>query len=313
MRALIFLVVTSVSLLTSQSAAQQSNQAPQNLSAKVATSASVRTVDLNVLVLDHEKRPEPNLDGTKFQVSEDGALRSIESVTGADAPVSLCLLIDNSGSTHAMQQSIVDAGVALVKGLPAGSEVMVVHFADNAYLDVPFTPISSVDWSKVRLMESRGGTALYDALVSAENSILAKAHQKRRALVVISDGGDNASKLNLEQAAFRVSVPGSPLIYALAPESEGESPANKEHSERNLKMLTKAGGGITMMARNGKEMASKAEQILVMIDSQIVLSFVSSDPANPEQFHKLDVRFPAGEKREEIHVMPGFYLAKQSR
>jgi VWFA-related protein len=268
-------------------------------------------VDLNVLVVDRDKHPVSGVDGKALQILDDGMSRTIESVTGTDGPISLCLLVDQSGSTKSMRQPISDAAVALVKGLPTGSEVMVVHFADNAFLDVPFTPVSAVDWSKVRLMESRGGTALFDALVAAEDSILAKARQKRRALVIISDGGDNASKLSLEQAARRLAWPvGAPMIYALRLSDGDEYPAESYHEERTLKTLTKAGGGVTLVARNAKEMAQKAEEISAMIGSQVAISFTSPDAENPGRFHKLDVRRAQGAKGEEVHAMPGFFALK---
>jgi Ca-activated chloride channel family protein len=306
---LIFLMVGGVWISSFHAVGQTGKQEPAVRAATDASGAPVRTVDLNVLVLDHEKQPVAGLDGTAFQISEDdGVSKAVQAVTGAGGPVSLCLAVDESGSTKTMRQPIIDAVVALVKGLPAGSEVMVVHFADQAFLDIPFTPVQSVDPAKLRQMNSHGGTALYDALVAAEKFMLAYAHEKRRALVIISDGGDNASKLKLEQAARRLPWPGAPMLYAMAFSDGGDSPAQSWHNERTMKELMKSGGGVTLIAKNAKEMASKAEEISVMIDSQIVLSFASLDSANPERFHKLDVLRPGAAKGEVVHAMPGLFL-----
>jgi len=307
----IFLVVGGVWLSTFAAVGQTEKQEPAAHGAPDTSGAPGHIVDLNVLVVDREKHPVAGVDGAAVQVLDDGVSRTIESVTGTDGLISLCLVVDQSGSTKSMRQPISDAAVALVKRLPAGSEVMMVHFADEAFLDVPFTPVSSVDWSKVRLMESRGGTALYDALVAAEKFMLAYAHEKRRALVIISDGGDNASKLSLEQAARRLAWPGgAPLIYALRFSDGDEFPSESYHEERTLKTLTKAGGGVTLVAGNAKEMASKTEEISAMIGSQVVISFTSPDTENPGRFHKLDVRRPQGAKGEEIYAMPGFFALK---
>lgn len=308
--AFIFLAVGGVWFSTLSGVGQTENQGTAIHPAREAYVAPARIVDLNVLILDRDKHPVTGLGAAAFQVSEDGAPQAIQSVTGADGPVSLCLLVDQSGSTKTMRQPIVDAVVALVKGLPAGSEVMVVHFADEAYLDIPFTPVESVDPAKLRQMESRGGTALYDALMAAENSVLVKAHQKRRTLVIISDGGDNASKLSLEQAAQRLERLGAPLIYALRSSGGDRFPSESSHEERVLKLLTKVGGGVTLVAGNAKDMARKAEEISAMISSQVVLSFASADTANPERFHKLDVLRPGGAKGEEVHAVPGFFAMK---
>lgn len=308
--ALIFLVAGGFGYSAYWAVGQTADREAPAHPARNAYVAPTRTVDLNVLVLDREKHPEPNLDGARFQVLEDGVSRTIESVTGADGPVSLCLLVDESGSTKAMSRPIVDAEVALVQGLPAGSEVMVVHFADRAYLDIPFTPVASVDQVKLRQMSSRGGTALSDAVVAADVYVMAGAHQKRRALVIISDGGDNASTLNMEQAIVRISRLGAPLIYALGPQDANESPANREHSERNLKMLTRAGGGVALIAYNAKDMARMTDEISAMIASQVVISFASAEAASAGQWHKLEVR-RAGDKRQEVHALAGYDVPRQ--
>jgi Ca-activated chloride channel homolog len=303
---LIFLVAGGVWFSAFFAAGQAQNSGAAVHPARKAYVSPARVVDLNVLVLDHEKQPVNGLDGKRFEVAEDGAAQTIDTVTGAGGPVSLCLVVDESGSTKAMRQPIIDAVVALVKGLPADSEVMVVHFADRAYLDIPFTPVTTVDQAKLRQMESRGGTALYDALVAAEGYVLAKARQKRRALVILSDGGDNASMLDLKEAINRISAPGAPLIYALGFADERDSPSQHYRDEEGLKMLAREAGGVTFNAKNAGEMARRAEEISDMIGSQIVLSYASPEVENSGRWHKLDVRVTGADKREEVHAMWGF-------
>jgi VWFA-related protein len=308
----IFLVAVGVWFATLHAAGQAGNQDPAVHPMPDASGMPGHVVDLNVLVLDRAKHPVAGLDGATLQIADDGVSRKIESVTGAGGPISLCLVVDDSGSTKSMRQPIGDAAVALVEGLPAGSEVMVVHFADRSYLDVPFTPVATVDQAKVRMMESRGGTAMLDAVVAAGESVVAKAHNKRRALVIISDGGENASTLSLEQAIRRLQGrPGMPMLYALGFPDERESYIEDRHNEERLKQLTKmGGGGVTLVAKNAKEMASMSDEISAMIDSEVVISFTSPDTENPGRFHKLDVRRPQGAKGEEIYAMPGFFAVK---
>jgi VWFA-related protein len=264
-------------------------------------------VNLNLLVLDKEKHPITGLDGAAFQVFENGAQQTIQSLTGIDGPVSLCLLIDESGSTLAMRQPIGDAAVALVKDLPAGSEVMQVRFADAAYLDLPFTPASSVDPAKIRQLNSRGGTALFDALIAAEDYVQKNARQKRRALVLISDGGENASKLDLDQTRRRFLKPGAPMLYALSTRDEKAYPGEKMRDERRLKILANGSGGVILPARNAKEMERSTDEISAMIRSQYVLSYASTDPVHDRRFRKLEVRLQQPDKRAEVHAPAGYY------
>jgi hypothetical protein len=168
-----------------------------------------------------------------------------------------------------------------------------------------------VDEAKLRMMESRGGTAMVDAVVASVNSVLANAHNKRRALVIISDGGDNKSTLNVEQAVRRMEVLGAPMLYALGFPNEKESREGNYRNERRLKLLTKyGGGGVTLIAKNAKEIAQMTEEISAMIGSQVAISFTSPDTENPGRFHKLEVRRSQGAKGEEVYAMPGFFAMK---
>ena len=307
----IFLAVVSVWLSTFSAVGQTEKQEAAVPSATDGNGPPGHIVELNVLVVDRDKHPVAGLDGKSLQILDDGTSRTIASVSGAEGPISLCLVVDDSGSTFPMRQPMIDSVVALEKALPTGSELELVHFADKAFLDIPFTPVALVDEAKLRMMESRGGTAMVDAVVASVNSVLANAHNKRRALVIISDGGDNKSTLNVEQAVRRMEVLGAPMLYALGFPNEKESHEGNYANERRLKLLTKyGGGGVTLIAKNAKEIAKMTEEISAMIGSQVAISFTSPDTENPGRFHKLEVRRSQGAKGEEVYAMPGFFAMK---
>jgi Ca-activated chloride channel family protein len=308
----IFLAAIATGLFIIPGIGQTGNQEPARGAESNAAGSPARMVDLNLLVLDKEKHPLIKLDRAAFQVFENGAPQTIQSVSGEDGPVSLCLLIDESGSTKAMRDPIGDAVVSLVKNLPAGSEVMLVRFADAAYLDLPFTPASSVEPAKLRQLNSRGGTALFDALIAAEDYVQKNAHQNRRALVVISDGGENASTVSLLQTTQRVLMPGAPMLYALSTRDEKAYPAEKIRDERRLTILAKVSGGMILSARNANDMAHGTDQISAMIRSQVVLSYASTDPVRDRRFRKLEVRIQPLDKQTEIHVSTGYYALEAS-
>jgi Ca-activated chloride channel family protein len=267
-------------------------------------------VDLNLLVLDREHHPVTGLTNSAFTITEDGAPRAIQSVAPAAGPVSLCLLIDESGSTYGVRGPIGEAAMALVRDLPAGSEVMVVNFADRAHLYLPFTPASLIPPERLTTLTSRGATAMFDGLVAAEIYLLANAHQKRRAMVLISDGGDNASNFSGEQAMQRLIRPGAPLLYALSVPNKRDSSEEVSRSAGRLKNLFELAGGLTLSAVNASDMARLAQEISAMVRGQYVVSFVPGEAVRNGKMHKLEVKITPADKHEEIHTLAGYYAGE---
>jgi hypothetical protein len=165
-----------------------------------------------VLVLDKSGAPQ-KIDEQAFQLFEDRTERPLRFPAAADSPVSLALLIDASGSTYKRKSEILSAVSAIIRALPADSEVMAVDFSDLAFIDLPFTPASKVDLSFMGRVTFAGPTTLYDALAATEDYFVANAKYPRRSLVVFSDGENNASQ-NSIRAAFRgMAWPGAPVVY----------------------------------------------------------------------------------------------------
>jgi len=252
-------------------------------------------IHLNVLVLDRDRHPQKQLTKQDFQLKQDGAAQAIASVTGQDAPVSLGLIIDTSSTSQPYRQQIADAAIALVKGLPPGSEVMSVLFAEEGFLDVPFAPVSAFDPDYVvRHLESRGGTALFDSLIAANDYFVGHAHEKRRAMVLISDGGENASGHSLNDAAHSMLTPRSPLLYLLGLPNEGGKSAHAGEDRDRLKNIARVSGGIVYAARKPDDVLPLANQISDAIRSQYALTYTSTDTALNGQLHKLEVTVPHG-------------------
>lgn len=217
-----------------------------------AAAVSWPSVGLNVLLVSKTNATEPVPDLAKIQILEDGAPQAISSVLGPRAPISLCFAIDDSGSTEELKQSIPLSVKAIAESLTPGSEIAAVHFADQAYLDLPFTLAHNVDAKLLSLASHRGGTALYDALVATEDYCLRHAQYRRRAIVVVTDGQDNASRLNLEQAIERMRNPSAPLLYALFLPDRDMSWIVLRHSQRALELLTDSGGGLVFRPAHPK-------------------------------------------------------------
>jgi Ca-activated chloride channel family protein len=248
-------------------------------------------IDLNVLVVDKSGQPQSSLNKSAFHVFENGVERPTESVTADDAPVSLALLIDTSGSTYRNRDTMRALATAVIRSLPPGSEVMAVLFADKAYIDLPFTPTRSAPLTFLNRLDARGPTALYDALVATEDYIAVKAHYSKRALVVLSDGDDNDSKLSLQQAVRRIEeMPDAPTIYFTEMPNSRAKGTEKRHSQRAASLVTSVCGGLAIIPDKNEDASALSARLTALISSQYVLTFIGAGTAPDPRFHKLSVR-----------------------
>jgi Ca-activated chloride channel family protein len=260
-------------------------------------------VNLNVVVLDKQGAPQ-TVEVSGFQLFEDKSERPLHFRGSADSPVSLGLLIDASQSMDKRKPAVSAAVITIVKALPVGSEVTAVSFDEEAHLDLPFTPVSSADLSFLDHMNAHGGTALNDAVVVAEKYFAAHARFARRAMVLLSDGDDNASKLFLGDIMPSLQWPGAPMFYSLIVLDPEDSGAQARHARVAMELLANGGGGIAFLPK-GKNFASAAAQLGDAIRSQYVLRFTAADPARDGKPRKLEVRLPAKDMR--IHALPVYY------
>jgi len=177
--------------------------------------AEVEEVSLNVTVLDNKGQIVQDLKKDDFKVLEDGVQQNLLSFQHADIPVSIGLVIDNSGSMYKKRPSVNKSSLDLILASNPKDEAFVVNFADDAYIDQDLTSDPNKLKDGLGHIESRGGTALYDAVVASADKLAADAHRPKQVIVIITDGEDNASTLNLEQAIRRVQQLSGPVIYSI--------------------------------------------------------------------------------------------------
>ena len=284
--------------------AQNSGDAPRP--ATPAANDPWPEINLNVVVLNKQGAPQ-TLEVSGFQLFEDKSERPLHFRGSADSPVSLALLIDSSGSIFKHKDAIIAAVKAIVKGLPDGSEVTAVLFTDIAFLDLPFTAASKVDFSFLDRLQARGPTALYDAVVATEDHMLAHAKFARRSLVILSDGIDNASHVPRGEVFRKMEQPGAPVVYSCLLSKAQILQSELMAGRINMSFLAKRGGGTDFYLDPDPE--STAAKIADAIRSQYVLHFTAADPARDGKAHKLEVRLPA--KDLQIHALPLYYAPAQ--
>jgi Ca-activated chloride channel family protein len=203
--------------------------------------ATTRLVVLNVSVQDAHGANVRGLGAQRFKVYEDGREQSIKQFAGEDRPVTVGLIVDASGSMGTKQAEVATAALSFVRASNPDDQVFVITFNDHAFSglppDVPFSsdPLQLRQALLGRIPE--GKTALYDALTLAADR-LAKGKWENKALLLISDGGDNSSTSTFNEALRAIQMSGA-TVYTIGLFDPDEG----EHNLGVLNRLAKLTGG----------------------------------------------------------------------
>ena len=155
--------------------------------------AETRLVVLHASVKNARGELVTNLERAAFTVYENGKRQPITLFRRDDTPVSLGLLVDNSGSMRTLRSQVEAAALALARASNPQDEIFVLNFNDKARIDVPFTSDVAVLEAGIARVDSIGGTAMRDAIEMAQAYLDEHATRDRKVLLVITDGIDNAS------------------------------------------------------------------------------------------------------------------------
>ena len=260
----------------------------------------VEEVVLNATVLEGSKLVQ-DLKRDNFQVFEDGVKQNIISFQHTDLPVSIALVVDNSGSMSKKRPSVNKAALDLVEASNPQDEAFVVNFSDEAFIDQEFTGNINKLRDGLSHIESRGGTALYDAVVASADKLVADAKRPKQVLVIITDGEDNASTLTLEQTIRRVQQLSGPVIYSVGLLFGDEmSHSEVRHARRALEMLSTETGGIAYFPKSVEQVDQIAAEVARDIRSQYTIGYHSTKPTTDTSFRRVQV--VAEEKGNKLNV-----------
>ena len=271
---------------------------------------TVDEVVLNATVLEGHKLV-PDLAQNDFQVYEDGVKQTILSFQHTDLPVSMGLVIDNSGSMYKKRPAVNAAAVDLVQSSNPADQAFVVNFSDESFLDEDFT--SNVGQLRLGLshIDSRGGTALYDAVAASADHLVEQGTRPKQVLVVITDGDDNASTLTLEQAIRRVQDLSGPEIYTIGL-LYGDEMSREEmrHAKRALEMLADETGGIAFFPKSLSQVDEIAGEVARDIRNQYTIGYRSTKPMSEGGFRRVEVTAEAkGMGKLTVRTRPGYFPA----
>ena len=269
----------------------------------------VEEVVLNATVLDDHNKLVMNLTKPDFTVSEDGVPQNIISFQHEDIPVSMGILVDNSGSMRDKRQAVNSAALDLVKASNRDDEAFIVNFSDEAYIDQDFTS----DIGKLRdglaHIDSKGGTALYDAVVASADQLAKGAKRPKQVLLVITDGEDNASVMSLEQTIQRIQALQGPVVYSIGLLFKGDDSGREaRRAKRALQMLSSETGGVAFFPKGLDEVDEIAAEVARDIRSQYTIGYHSTKPASLGGYRLVKVEAHAsGYGKLIVRTRTGYY------
>ena len=269
-------------------------------------SSRSEVVLVHVSVLDGKSRLVPGLPREAFTVFENGQPQPITFFHNDDNPVTVGLVLDCSTSMQRKREAIIAAGIAFAQSSHPSDELFTVNFNEQVWsglpVSIPFT--SDVEQLRNALQRSgaRGRTALFDAMQFALGH-LQKGQRQKKVLIVVSDGGDNASRATFDdvlQAAQRSDA----IIYALSLHDQYDDDARPDV----LRKLTGATGGKAYFPRDPSDSSAVLTQIAQEIRSGYTLGYVPPATGDGYRAIGIDVR-PADGRKLSVRARPGYTVS----
>lgn len=287
---------------------QDQGQAADKDNGTFVFKAEVQEVVLHATVVDEKQRLITNLDRNAFSVFENGQQQAIKDFRQEDVPVAMGIVIDNSGSMREKRDKVNKAALNLVRSSNPQDQVFVVNFNDEYYLDQDFTGDINKLRESLEKVESRGGTALYDAVVASADHLAKNAKLSKKVLFVVTDGEDNASRESLEQAVRRLQEENGPTVYAIG--LLGDEKARR--ARRALQTLAERTGGIAFLPRTVDEVDEISRTVAHDIRNQYTIGYAPTTPKSVGGYRTIRVDARAkGYNKLTVRTRTGYYPGQE--
>jgi Ca-activated chloride channel homolog len=269
----------------------------------------VNMVVLPATVVDRDGKFVSGLTGADFRVFEDGVEQKLALCTQQDIPVSMGLIIDNSGSMRDKRPEVNAAALTFVETSNPNDQVFVVNFNEDYYLDQQsdFTNSIPVLREALERIDSRGSTALYDAILASIQH-LKKGTRDKKVLLVITDGEDNASRHNLA-FTLQKAQQSNALIYTIGLLDKEDKRAARR-AKKALEELAQATGGKAYFPRDLQQVKPVCIEIATDLRNQYLLGYYPSNNKKDGTFRRVRVDVTAhGRGKLDVRTRPGYYAA----
>ena len=276
-------------------------------------SVVVEEVQLPISVLDKDGRPVNGLTKNDFAIFEDNVQQQIKVFKHEDIPLSLGLVIDNSGSMRNKRERVNSATLTFARESNPEDETFIVNFDDAAYLEQDFTGSIGDLIDALDNIDTRGETALYDAVYLSVDHVKAGKKDKR-VLLLISDGEDNVSKYGLNKVidALRES---KVTLYAIGLLEENDQrgglfkkPPSKKAKEV-LQKFAEITGGQAYFPKSLDEVEELVKDIAHEIRNHYTVSYTPSNRKLDGSWREIRVKVnpPKTTPKVTVHTKQGYF------
>jgi Ca-activated chloride channel family protein len=273
--------------------------APEALSLSIGAPHSRLRVDSTlVLIPVHVTTPSgtsvTNLNLEHFRLFEDNAEQKVTHFAKDDAPISIGLVFDTSGSMHNKIRKSSEAAATFFKTANAEDEFFLVEFNEHPKLTVPFTPDSLEIYRRIAHIHPFGRTSLLDAIHLALVQMKG-AHNLRKAIVILSDGGDNRSRFTVSEVKNAM-LESDVQMYAMGifdPEEIRRKTSEEEKGPKLLESLAEQTGGRLYYVDNLDDLATIGARIGNELRNQYLLGYSSTNSSRDGKFRRVRVNLSA--------------------
>lgn len=272
--------------------------------------ADTRLVVLHASVVDKSGKLLTALPRSAFKVFENKLEQPIKQFQREDVPVSLGLIVDNSGSMRNKRKRVEAAALAAIKASNTRDEITVVNFNDEPFQDVEFTNDVKKMEEGLTKLDSRGGTAMRDAVSAAIDYVKQKGRHDKKVLFIITDGNDTAStQITLEklvQKAHESEV----LLYFIGLLNE-EDKREAKKAKRAMDVLAEASGGSALFPAELEDVDRVALSLANEIRNQYIITYSPTNQSLDGSFRNIKV-VANGPGRPAVRTRSGYYATPET-
>lgn len=298
--------------MPSFAAPAEGNPSGQPDAGEYRISVDVGLVVLPVIVTDRKGKAVSGLGETSFHVFEDGRPQKIALFEPEDVPVTVGLVIDDSGSMSAKRPEVLAAAEQFAKSSNPQDQIFVVNFNSDVSMglprDVPFTSNVEELLGAITRYPAEGNTALYDGLAAALEH-LKTGTASRKALIVISDGADNASSLSFHELLSQAEASNA-AIYTLGVSDQRF--AGKDSGV--LKRLARMTGGQAYFPPSAAQIPGICQQIAHSLRHEYTIAYQPTNPNEGGKYHAVRVTAKAtGTGRLRVSTRTGYVTPSEAQ
>ncbi len=274
-------------------------------------------VSLDVTVIDQNNTPIFNLDLDAFAVFEDKIKQQIDKVSREEVPLSFGLVIDTSGSMRSKLQTVTDAGLGIIKTMRSDDEAFVAQFKAEPELVTDFTSDKRELEEALGELYTSSGTALLDAIIATADYSHEKGKQRRKAIIVITDGVEKNSAVK-EKEVLDAIKEDEVQVYLVGFVDEDDtggifSKNGAKKAKELLQRIADDSGGRAFFPKDLSEMGEIAKQIAKDLRTQYVVSYYPANEKRDGSFRSVKVMVAPKDNRKLIARTRQGYYAKNEK